>query len=115
MTDLNIDGMAIAPGVIEKIVAIAVKEVEGVASVGTSATDGIRAIFSSKSRIQGIEINADENNALHIVVHIEVYSGYVLPEVAEELRSVVADAVKMQVGLTTGNVDVYVDGIRFTK
>ena len=46
MTDLNIDGMAIAPGVVETIVSIAANEVDGVASVGPSATSGLRAMFA---------------------------------------------------------------------
>lgn len=34
--ELYVDGLGLAPGVMETIVAIAAKEVEGVASVGSS-------------------------------------------------------------------------------
>ena len=37
MNELNLDGMALAPGVVETIVSIAANEVEGVASVGSAA------------------------------------------------------------------------------
>ena len=36
MSELNVEGMALAPGVVETIVSIAVSEVEGVACVGSA-------------------------------------------------------------------------------
>ena len=44
MNELNLDGMALAPGVVETIVSIAAKEVEGVASVGSAAAGGLRSV-----------------------------------------------------------------------
>ena len=41
MNELNLDGMALAPGVVETIVSIAANEVEGVASVGSAAAGGL--------------------------------------------------------------------------
>ena len=48
MTELNVDGMALAPGVVETIVSIAANEVEGVACIGPSTTSGLRSVFGSK-------------------------------------------------------------------
>ena len=56
MTELNVDGMALAPGVVETIVSIAANEVEGVACIGPSTTSGLRSVFGSKPTTQGIEI-----------------------------------------------------------
>ena len=113
MTDLNIDGMAIAPGVVETIVSIAANEVDGVASVGPSATSGLRAMFASKPSTQGIDIAVDEDDKLVISVRVDVYYGYVLPDLAANLRQAVADAVASQVGAQVSSVDVYIDGIQF--
>ncbi len=115
MTDLNLDGMAIAPGVVETIVSIAVNEVDGVASVGSGSGGGLRGMFSGKASTQGagIEISTDEEDRLCIAVRIEVYYGNVLPDLAAQVRSAVADAVTSQVGMQVASVDVYVDGIRF--
>ena len=95
MTDLNVEGMALAPGVVETIVSIAVGEVEGVASVGPSSASGLRSVFASKPATQGI--------------------GYALPDLAANVRKAVADAVASQVGASVGAVDVYVDGIQFAR
>ncbi len=112
MTDLNLDGMAIAPGVVETIVSIAVNEVDGVASVG-SASGGLRGMFAGKSSTQGIEISVDDEDRLCIAVRIDVYHGHVLPDLAAQVRSAVADAVASQVGIQVASVDVYIDGIQF--
>ncbi len=117
MSDLNIDGMAVAPGVVETIVSIAVADVEGVASVGgaSAATGVLRGVLGAKPSTQGIEVTADENDKLQISVRIDVYYGQVLPDVATAVRQAVADAVASQVGVTVGSVDVYIDGIQFNR
>ena len=68
MSDLNVDGMAIAPSVVETIVSIAAKEVEGVACIGSSAVGGLRSMFASKPSTQGIEVEVGEDESLHITV-----------------------------------------------
>lgn len=113
MTDLNLEGMALAPGVVETIVSIAVTEVDGVASVGPSSAGSLRAVFASKPSTQGIEITVDEEEKLNIAVRIDAYYGFVLPDLAATIRTAVADAVASQVGIPAGSVDVYIDGIQF--
>lgn len=115
MTDLNINGMAIASTVVDTIVSIAAKDVEGIASVGSpaSATDGIMQALGAKPASSGIEVDVGDDEKLHVAIRVEVYYGYVLPEVAAKLRTAIADAVSSQVGVEVGSVDVYIDGIQF--
>ena len=117
MSELNVDGMALAPGVVETIVSIAVSEVEGVACVGSASASGrgIRSVFGQKPQTQGIEIAVDEDDKLEISIRIEVYYGFALPEVASKLRQAVADAVTSQVGVEVASVDVFIDGIQFAE
>ncbi len=51
MSELNVEGMALAPGVVETIVSIAVSEVEGVACVGSAGAQGrgIRAALRQQA------------------------------------------------------------------
>ncbi|MDR0514931.1 MAG: Asp23/Gls24 family envelope stress response protein [Coriobacteriaceae bacterium] len=113
MTDLNIDGMALAPGVVETIVFIAANEVEGVASVAPMGSGGLRSMFGAKSATHGVEIDVTADDKLHVALRIEVYYGYVLPVVAAGVRSAVADALSCQVGIPVDSVDIYIDGIQF--
>ena len=48
MTDqMNVEGLSIAPGVMETIISVAASEVDGVASRGSFATCGIRSMLAS--------------------------------------------------------------------
>lgn len=114
MTDLNIDGMVIAPGVVETIVSLAVQNVEGVVCVGDPTTSGIKSILGGgKPSTQGIEVDSDEDGDLHVTVSVNVRSGYVLPDLATDIRHAISDAVNSQVGIKVGSVDVFIDGIQF--
>lgn len=110
MSELNLEGMAIAPGVVETIVSLAVRDVDGVVSVGSAS--GLR-LFGGRPSAQGIEVTVDENDELHVDVHVDVRYGASLPQVAENIRTSVADAVTTQVGLSVAAVDVYVEAIQF--
>lgn len=114
MTDLNIDGMNIAPGVVETIVSLAARDVDGVASVGDPATSGILTLIGGgKPSTQGVEVEVDDNSELHISISLCVKSGHVLPDLAADVRRAVVDAVNTQVGAKVGSVDIYIDGIHF--
>lgn len=114
MTDLTIDGMAIAPGVVETIVSLAVRSVEGVHSIGDPTANGIKNLFSGgKPSTQGIALNVNDDNELNVTVRLAVKNGQVLPDLAAEVRRAVDDAVSSQTGLKVASVDVFIDGIQF--
>lgn len=113
MSDINTDSMAIAPGVVETIVTLAVRDVAGVASVG-SAPSGIRSLLSFNQSAQGVQVNVADDNSVAVSVSLRVQSGHSLNDIADAVRASVADAVLSQVGLTVSRVDIRVDGIVFT-
>ena len=111
MTDqMNVEGLSIAPGVMETIISVAASEVDGVASLGSFATSGIRSMLANKPSTSGIETKMGK---LSVAVHVEVYYGYVLPELAAQLRSAIAEALATQAGVEVSSVDVYIDGLQF--
>ena len=111
--ELSVEGMSIAPGVVETIISIAANEVDGVASVGSFATSSIRSMLAAKPSAAGIEVDVDDDGRLRITIHVEVYYGYVLPEVAANLRQSVADALLVQVGLEAAAVDIFEYALQF--
>lgn len=110
---LSVEGMTLASGVVETIISIATSEVEGVASVGSYTTSSLRSIVAAKPSSAGIEVEVDPDNRLEVAVHIEVFSGYALTDIAEAVRQSIADALLVQIGVEVAYVDVFVDGIRF--
>lgn len=114
MTDsVQAQNMTLAPGVVDTIISITASETDGVASIGSPMTSGLRAMFAAGPSTSGIEVKRDEDGKLDISLHVTVYYGYVLPDLAEELRRSIADALMVQVGMEVKNVDIYVDGIQF--
>lgn len=114
MTDqMNVEGLSIAPNVMETIISVAAGEVDGVASLGSFATSGLRSMIANKPSTSGIEAKMGEDGKLHVSVHVEVYYGYVLPDLAVQLRSAIAEALATQAGVEVSAVDVYVDGLQF--
>ena len=114
MSDLNIEGMTIAPGVVETIISLAARDVEGVASIGPATTSGsMDLIGGGRPSTQGIEVTTDENDELHVSIRMDVKSGNVLPDLAANVRRAVVDAVATQVGVKVAAVDIYIDGIQF--
>ena len=95
--------------------SIAANEVEGVACIGPSTTSGLRSVFGSKPSTQGIDITVDEEDKLHISIRVDVYYGYVLPDLAANIRQAISDAVTSQAGIPVGSVDVYIDGMQFAR
>ena len=85
-------------------------------SVGDPTTSGIISIIAGgKPSTQGIEIDVDENGNLHVSLRLYVKSGMVLPELAEDVRQAIADALSSQVGVQVGSVDIFIDGIMFNN
>ncbi len=112
MSDINTESMAIAPGVVETIITLAVRDVPGVASVG-AAPSGIRSLLSFKQSAEGVKVEVAEDNSVQVAVSLRVISGFSLNETANMVRAAVADAVLAQVGLAVSRVDIRVDGIVF--
>ncbi len=114
MTELNINGMILSKGVIESIVSLAASNVSGIYSVGDPTTSGLRAFFGLvKPATSGVEVECNDNRELAIELRVWVTSGSVLPDLAEEVRLAVADAINTQIGLEIECVDIYIDGIHF--
>ena len=115
MKELTVQGMSIAPGVVETVVSIAANEVEGITAIGALTSSNIRSILSGKATPQGIDCDVDEEGNLLIGVHISVAYGTPLPEIANNVRKAVCDAVALQIGVPVASVDIYIDGIQFAQ
>lgn len=112
---LNSENMKLAPGVVDTIVSLTASEQEGVASVGGKSKNGPFSKLSSKPSTSGIECVADDEGNISVALHIDVYYGFSIPDVADKLRQSIADALSVQAGLNTAKVDIYVDGIQFNQ
>lgn len=113
--DLKTENMRLDPGVIDTIVSITAAEQEGVAAVGNNAPAGFFAKLANKPSTAGIACTIEDDGTVALVLHIDVYYGYAIPDLAAKLRQAIADALSVQAGLSVSKVDIYVDGIQFSQ
>lgn len=104
--------MAIAPDVLDTIIALALKDVEGVANVGQAST-GIFSFFGSKQDQQGVTVSQVTESTIDVSIDITVFDGFSLDKIAKTARKAIADAIFSQTGYTVNRVDIHVDGILF--
>lgn len=108
----HMDNMTLAPGVVDTIISIAASEQDGVASIGTPA-GGFLARIVNRPTTSGIQTRYDADGRIEIVLHVVVEYGHVLPELDDNLRQAVADALLVQAGVEVASIDVFIDGIQF--
>ena len=101
--------MTIAPGVVDRVIQLAAEDVEGVASVSSYVSGGIIAQLISRAKGEAIATSIDEDGTLHVKIHVIVYYGYSIPDLAEEIRRSIADALLLQTGIEVGKIDISIE------
>ena len=102
--------------VIAQIVGVAAREVEGIASLGTSSVRRTiaEAVGTTGGRARGIEVEAGKKEAILDITANVVY-GFSIPNVIIELRKTVANRLLEMVGLIAKEINVDVVGIEFPE
>lgn len=111
--EIKIDGVGVAPGVLDTIVTLAAQSVDGVAAVGAPGLAGfVQRGLKGAARPVDVTGEVDE---LSVTVRINVEYGKNLRAVAREVQAAVHEALASQVGVEAGVVDVFVDAIVFSE
>jgi len=113
--ELRLEGLGVAPGVLDTIVTVAAEGVEGVAAVGASGLAGLVQKGALKGASRAVDVAVAEDSSISATIHLQVLYGHKLKDVANNVQAAVADAVSSQVGVNVAAVDVYVDGIVFAE
>ncbi|MDZ4655499.1 MAG: Asp23/Gls24 family envelope stress response protein [Coriobacteriia bacterium] len=110
--EIRLEGLGVAPGVLETIAALATQSVDGVVSI--LGTQGLAGLVP-KSGARGVVVSVVEDGSLHVVLHLTVRYGTPLREVAIAVQRAVGDALLTQTGQKVAAVDVFIDGIQFEE
>jgi uncharacterized alkaline shock family protein YloU len=111
--EITLDGIGVAPGVLETIATVATQSVEGVADV-TGGAGGLAGLVQ-KGSARGICVEVGETGTLTAVVRIHAIYGRPLKEIARDVQRAVSDALLTHTGQAIASVDVYVDGVVFPE
>ena len=109
--EITLEGIGVAPGVLETIAAVAAQGVEGVATIPGAGPSLAGLVQKGASRPVFIEIDA--SGALSASVRIVAVYGRPLKETATDVQRAVTDALLTHTGQPVAAVDVYVDGVSF--
>jgi uncharacterized alkaline shock family protein YloU len=111
-SELRLEGLEVAPGVLETIVTLAAESVDGVAGVDPQ---GLAGFMHKASRAKPVEVTLSDDGVFAISVHLTASYGRPLRAVAADVKVAVADALRSQTGNAASTVDVFVDGIVFPE
>lgn len=116
MTDeLRLEGLGIAPGVLDTIVTVAAESCDGVVTVGASGIAGLVQKGARKGTSRAVDVVSHEEGQLAVTVHVQVRHGSRLREVATCIQNSVKDALATQVSLEAATIDVFIDGLVFAE
>jgi uncharacterized alkaline shock family protein YloU len=113
--EIRLEGLGVAPGVLDTIVTLAAEGVEGIAGIGAPGIAGLVQKGARKGVARAVDVSTDESGALVVVLHVQVVYGHKLHEVAKQAQIAVSEALTSQVGVDVAAVDVYVDGLVFPE
>ncbi|NTW29102.1 MAG: Asp23/Gls24 family envelope stress response protein [Coriobacteriia bacterium] len=113
--EIRLEGLGVAPGVLDTIVTMAAQSVEGVAAVGAPGIAGIVQKNSRKGTARAVDVIVGEDGTVSVTVHVQILYGHRIKDVAAAVQACVLDAISIQVGVEVAAVDVYVDGIVFAE
>lgn len=110
--EITLDGIGVAPGVLETIALVAAEGVDGVSGIPGAA--GIAGLVQ-KGNARGVCVQVNEDDTLVAAVRISAMYGRPLREIAGDVQRAVTDALLTHTGQTVASVDVFVDGVVFPE
>lgn len=109
--EIQLEGLGVAPGVLETIATLAAGQVDGVADVLTKGVAGL----VQKGSGRGMSVTVGADGSLSVQIHVSVRYGTPLHTIAADIQRAVGDALRSQTGQQVAMVDVFVDAIVFTE
>ncbi len=111
--EITLDGIGVAPGVLETIALVAAEGVDGVAAI-IGATGGLAGLVQ-KGAARGVCVQVNDDDTLVASVRISAAYGRPLREIASGVQRAVTDALLVHTGQTVSSVSVFVDGVVFPE
>jgi uncharacterized alkaline shock family protein YloU len=108
-TELSLEGLDVAPGVIETMVELAACSVDGVACVESSALGKLSKAAKST------EVSLDEDGRFVVALHVTAVYGRPLRQLGAAIQDAVSDALESQTGHAASRVDVFINAIQFPE
>lgn len=105
------DSLTFSNGVIEKIVAIAVREVPGVLGMKGGFVNRIQETFGATVATKGVTVEVAPDNSMRVNISVIIEYGAYAPQVFEDVKKVVVEQVSGMTGLEVGGVNLRIEDV----
>lgn len=109
--EANEDALSFNNGVIEKIIALAVREVDGVVGMKGGWVDTLQGAFGAESITKGVSVEVGEDGAVRVNVSILIAYGAYAPKVFEDIKNATVDAMNRMTGLEVAGVNLRIEDV----
>ena len=105
------DSLTFSNGVIEKIVALAVRDVDGVLGMKGGWVNRVQETFGTVSPTKGVTVEVTPDNAVRVNLSVLIEYGAYAPQVFEDVKKVVVKQVAGMTGLEVGGVNLRIEDV----
>ena len=105
------DSLTFSNGVIEKIVAVAVRDVPGVCGMKGGWVNRVQETFGARSLTKGVSVEVTPESAVRVNVAVMIEYGAYAPQIFEDVKRVVVDQVAGMTGLEVAGVNLRIEDV----
>ena len=105
------DSLTFSNGVIEKIVAISVRDVPGVLGMKGGFINRVQETFGAADPTKGVSVEVMPDSSVRVNISVLIEYGAYAPQVFEDVKKVVAKQVAGMTGLEVGGVNLRIEDV----
>ena len=105
------DSLTFSNGVIEKIVAIAMRDVPGVVGMKGSWLNRVQDAFGASDTTKGVSVEVTPESAVKVNVSVLIEYGAYAPQVFEDVKKAIVKQVTGMTGLEVAGVNLRIEDV----
>ena len=105
------DSLTFSNGVIEKIVAIAMREVPGVVGMKGTWFNRVQDAFGASDSTKGVTVEVTPESAVRVNISVLIEYGAYAPQVFEDVKKAVVKQVTGMTGLEVAGVNLIIEDV----
>ena len=105
------DSLTFSNGVIEKIVAIALRDVPGVVGMRGNWFNRVQDVFGASDSKKGVSVEVTPDSAVRVNISVLIEYGSYAPQVFEDVKRAVVKQVMGMTGLEVAGVNLRIEDV----
>ena len=105
------DSLTYANGVIEKIIAVAVRDVDHVLGMKGNLVQIVQETFGAEKLSKGVTVEVTDDNRVLVNISIIIEYGSYVPDVFDAVKKVTAQALEEMTGLEVAGINLRIEDV----